>query len=349
MTKTSPNLSDALAASRPAEPRSLQPMDPQVSTIQPGGGVVMRLELAWGVVRRWLLRRLRPSYVQRMLQRRQGDSGGIPIDPIDPRDIKYYRNQPTYWWAEEDDPFRWRDALPFVRVGLAELILMSSVLLVLTVALALYWWPLAIPSAVVLALVVWFFRDPRRVIPDGFGVVVSPADGKVVQIDRIDDPVVGPAVQVGIFLSIFDVHANRASTAGRVIAINYKPGKFLNALRPQSAQENERLEVTLEELEAPYRVMKIRQITGQFARRIVCWVRPGDVLQRGEMFGMIKLGSRTEVLIPDQPDLEIMVQMGQRVRAGASSIARYAPRPESAGPSAGRSAASASAEVGGDE
>lgn len=306
-------------------------MDPALTTIQPGGGVVMSIELMWGRFRRAYLRLFRRRYVQRMLQTRQGSRGAIPLDPIDPRDLKYYRNQPTHWWADSDDPFRWRDSLPFVREGLAELILIGGGFLLLSLVLGLLWWPLALPPLVLAGLVVWFFRDPHREIPPEFGTVVSPADGKLVQIESIDDPQLGPSIQIGIFLSIFNVHANRASLPGRVVAVGYKPGKFLNALRPESAQENENLDVILAvsesidgsseaETESLYR---IRQITGQFARRIVCWVRPGDVLQRGEMFGMIKLGSRTELIIPNHEGLEVVAEIGDKVRAGSSMLARY--------------------------
>jgi phosphatidylserine decarboxylase len=226
---------------------------------------------------------------------------------------------------------------PFVRVGLAELLLIGGLFLLLAILLAWLWWPAALGPAVLLGLVVWFFRDPPRTIPSETGMVVAPADGKVVLIERVDDPQIGPAVQFGIFLSIFNVHANRAAAAGRVLGLRYRPGKFMNALRVESARENEQLEITMEGETAPYRLMKIRQITGQFARRIVCWVRPGDRLGRGEMFGMIKLGSRTELLIPDEPGLEILTRVGDKIQAGASRMARY---PETSPAAAGGGKAS---------
>ncbi len=298
-------------------------MDARLTTIQPGGGVVMSIELAWGRMRRWYLRTLRPGYVKNMAATRQGQRGSLPFDPVDPRDLKYYRNQATYWWADDDNPFTWRDSLGFVPVGLAELVLIGGLFLVLAALTAWLWWPLAIPMIVLAGLVAWFFRNPTRSIPDSSGTVVSPADGKLVQIDHVDDPELGRCVQFGIFLSIFNVHANRASLPGRVIAIRYRPGKFLNALKPESAKENENLDVVLQWDEPAERKLRIRQITGQFARRIVCWVRPGDVLSRGEMFGMIKLGSRTELLIPDDPALEIVAQIGDKLAAGSSILGQY--------------------------
>ncbi|MCH1495874.1 MAG: phosphatidylserine decarboxylase, partial [Rubripirellula sp.] len=138
----------------------------------------------------------------------------------------------------------------------------------------------------------------------------------------------GKCVQFGIFLSIFNVHANRASLPGRVVAVRYRPGKMLNALRPESARENENLDVVLvdnEEIQSNEqpRKFRIRQITGQFARRIVCWVRPGDILNRGEMYGMIKLGSRTELIIPADETLDITAKVGDKLCAGSTTLARY--------------------------
>ena len=331
-TMTTPPSSDSAAAVNPetdsAQLRSDseaadQAMDPALTTIQPGGGVVMSIELGWGRIRRWYLRTFRKGFVKRMAATRQGDRGPIEFDPVDPRDIKYYRNQPTHWWETSDDPFTWRDSLPFMRVGLAELVLIGGGFFDLAVLAGLYHWLLALPFLVLCGLVVWFFRNPSRTIPDQHGTVVSPADGKLVQIDRVEDPELGSCVQFGIFLSIFNVHANRSSLPGRVVAVRYKKGKFLNALRPESAQENENLDVILVDTESPDRKYRIRQITGQFARRIVCWVRPGDVLTRGEMFGMIKLGSRTELVIPDSESLEITAKIGEKVCAGSTTLGRY--------------------------
>ncbi len=326
------------SASRSGCPQDLlAAMDPAVTTIQPGGGVVMTLELTWGKLRRWYLRRFRKAYVRQMEATRQGDRGSIPIDPVDSRDVKFYCNQDTYWWADQDDPFSWRDSLPFVRVGLAELLVLGGGCLVLAVgfaALGSIWWFFAAAMLASAGLVAWFFRDPARNVPNGQGTVVSPADGKLVQIDRVDDPDLGRCVRFGIFLSIFNVHANRASLPGKVIAIRYRPGKMLNALRPESAQQNENLDVILQSNEADQGRFRIRQITGQFARRIVCWVRPGDVLERGEMYGMIKLGSRTELVIPDSECLEIVAKIGDKVFAGSTIFARYHPHaPTSAGDS----------------
>jgi phosphatidylserine decarboxylase len=189
-------------------------------------------------------------------------------------------------------------------------------------------WMLVTALIVIGLLIVWFFRNPNRKIPEGEGLVVAPADGKVVLIEELehDEFVGGPAVQIGIFLSIFNVHINRTPIAGRVIGLKYKEGKYLNALKPESAKENEQLAIKIECTTAPYRKMIVRQITGAIARRIVCWLKPGDELAKGEQFGMIKLGSRTELVLPKEEGLKIRTKIGDHVQAGSSILAEYGER-----------------------
>jgi phosphatidylserine decarboxylase len=303
----------------------LEPMDPQITSIQPGGGVCMRLELAWGNVRRWYLRRFRRGYVARMAQLRRGDRNVCPHEVLDPRDVKFYRNLGGHWWEPRDDPFAWRDRLPFARVGLTELWLISGAFFAIAGCLTWLYWPLAVVPLGLGLCIVWFFRNPRRMIPEGAGLVVSPADGKVVQIEEIeyDEFIGGPALLVGIFLSVFNVHINRTPVAARVIGLTYRKGKFLNAMLPESARENERLTVRLEENARPHRRMIVRQIAGLIARRIVCWVKPGDDLASGDQFGMIKLGSRTELVVPRDGTLRIETRLGAMVKAGESILLRY--------------------------
>jgi phosphatidylserine decarboxylase len=198
-------------------------------------------------------------------------------------------------------------------------------LLALTILAGLWHGYLAIVPGAALALVVWFFRDPPRRVPQEAGRVVSPADGKIAEIVRLEhDPFIGgPAVRIGIFLSIFNVHLNRAPGRSRVIALRYQPGKFLNALDPASAIHNENMWIGLEEEDPPHRRMVVRQIAGAIARRIVCALRPGDVLERGERLGMIKLGSRTELILPEEAALRVAVVVGEKVQAGSSVLAIY--------------------------
>jgi len=299
--------------------------DAEIRSAQPGAGFGYRVEMAWGYLRRWYLRRFRPRYVRRMAELRVGDPGELSDLIIDPRDLKYLRVRCDCYWRTEDDPFRLRDRLPFARWGLAELQLFGWPLVVLTVVLSSVHWALCLPTFAVLGLVVYFFRDPQRRVPTEPGLVVSPADGRVVEVRRIewDDDVGGPAVQIGIFLSIFNVHLNRVPVDGRVAWLRYRPGKFLNALLPESARENESMWIGLEDGESPPRRYVVRQISGAIARRIVCDLKRGDVVQRGARFGMIKLGSRTELVLPDDEALQVEVEVKDRLKAGLSIVARY--------------------------
>lgn len=323
----SPPPSGATAATPATGPCPVQPLDPRCTTIQPGGGVCMRLELAWGAVRRWYLKRFFPGYVARMQALRKGHDGGYPHEILDPRDLKFYQHRPGYYWLPQDDPFRWRDQLPWARVGLAELLLLGGglALLALLIGFLVSWAVAALPAAGA-ALVFWFFRNPRRQIPSGKGIVVAPADGRVVGIRSLShDPCVGgPAIEIDIFLSVFNVHLNRAPADVRVVGLNYRPGKFLNALLPAAARENEQMAIFMEEINPPYRRFIVRQIAGAIARRIVCQVGPGQTLARGQVLGMIKLGSRTQIVLPASEELSLQVQVGQKVLAGSSIVARYA-------------------------
>lgn len=311
-------------------------MDPKLESVQPGGGVIVHLELFWGRLRRWYLKTFRSGYVARMAELRQGPDPGGKYEVLDPRDLKFIRNQVDCFWPAEHDPFTWRNRIPFARPGLAELLVFSVLFfggavvagwlaMSLEGILAIACGLVAVASAVVGLLVVWFFRDPVRPIPTGEHLVVSPADGKIVTVETIehDEFIGGRAVLIGIFLSIFNVHINRAPVGARVIGLQYDPGKYLNALRVESARENERLTVRVQQSTSPHRRMIVRQIAGAIARRIVCWLKPGDELEAGEQFGMIKLGSRTELVLPFEEGLQIKVEVGDKVQAGSSILASY--------------------------
>jgi len=190
-------------------------------------------------------------------------------------------------------------------------------------------WPahgyIGIVPLVLLGWVLYFFRDPPRRIPAGEGLLVAPADGTIAEVAKLDhdDFIGGPAVRVGVFLSIFNVHINRAPCAARVIELRYSPGLFLNALNPESALKNEHLWIGLEETAARHRRIVVRQIAGLIARRIVCSLRSGEVLSAGQQFGMIKLGSRTELIMPAEDGLVVRVQVGDKIQAGTTIVAQY--------------------------
>jgi phosphatidylserine decarboxylase len=171
----------------------------------------------------------------------------------------------------------------------------------------------------------WFFRDPDRAIPQDPGAVVSPGDGKVTDVSPVT---VGNdrRTRISIFLSVFDVHVNRSPIAGTIRDIRYQRGKFLNAMNIASAEQNEQNSVTLE---AEGRTVVFKQIAGLLARRIVFYPKVGDRLERGQRVGLIKFGSRVDVLIDSAASLNVKV--GDRVRGGASVLAYLQPQGELAG------------------
>jgi phosphatidylserine decarboxylase len=259
-----------------------------------------------------------------MAERRQGDPTGAPHEILDPRDLKYCQNLCDCHWADADNPFRWRRIIPLAPWGAAELTLMGGPLLAVTLLVGYFAWWAAIVPAVLLGLIVFFFRNPPRRVPEQPNLLVSPADGTVAEITRLDHDefVGGPAIRIGIFLSIFNVHLNRSPLAARVISLRYNPGEFLNALKPESAIRNENMWIGLEEEAPPHRRLVVRQISGAIARRIVCNLRPGEVIARGHDFGMIKLGSRTELIFPAE-GAKVKVEIGRKVQAGTTVMVEY--------------------------
>jgi phosphatidylserine decarboxylase len=180
-------------------------------------------------------------------------------------------------------------------------------------------WVWAIPPLLLAAFFLWFFRDPTRAIPRERGLVVSPADGKVTQVAQVTTPD-GQRLRLSIFLSVFDVHVNRSPVEGILREVRYRKGEYLNAMNPVCAERNEQNLAVVDCIEG-YQVSFI-QIAGLLARRIVFNKKPGDYLERGERVGLIKFGSRTDVLLP--ASAEPLVKPGDRVRGGASVIARIA-------------------------
>ncbi len=186
-------------------------------------------------------------------------------------------------------------------------------------------WALSSTSLIIIGIAgggffAYFFRDPERPVPGDAGDVVAPADGKVIFVDEVmeDRFLHGRARRVAIFMNVFDVHVNRAPVAGRVAALEHRPGQFKAAFRGDADQVNEQQALVLE-TEDGGRVLAV-QIAGLLARRIVPFVAQGRRLNRGERFGMICFGSRVDLYLP--PDAEILVKVGDRVKAGSSLVAR---------------------------
>ena len=199
-----------------------------------------------------------------------------------------------------------RDGIPWVAVPVA--------LGIIPMLFGLWW--VAIAFILIAAFMAYFFRDPRRQIPNEPGIIIAPADGRVTFV-RHAEAAVGSDSLVSIFLSPLDVHINRAPIAGKITSVEYKKGKFLMATDERARDVNEQNTLTIE---GPDTRVKCSQIAGILARRIVCWKREGDRVELGERFGMIKFGSRTDVLLPS--GVEVVVKKGMRVRGGVTIIGR---------------------------
>jgi phosphatidylserine decarboxylase len=181
-----------------------------------------------------------------------------------------------------------------------------------------FWIPFAAASLVWLEII-YFFRDPERKVPDDPRTLVSPADGVITHLGEVDDADFpgGRAFRISIFLSIFNVHVNRIPRTGKIVDVRYFPGEFLDARHAECAVRNEQLWIDLHEPSG--RMIRVKQISGAIARRIVCTVKAGDEVTIGQRLGMIKLGSRTEVLLPVDAGYEITVKVGDAVN-GASTV-----------------------------
>jgi phosphatidylserine decarboxylase len=216
--------------------------------------------------------------------------------------------------------------LPFrLARGAEKELAIAGIPLVLAVTAAIV-WPrlytvlLAGLFIALFAVLLHFFRDPKRTPPTGEGVFLSPADGQVVEIRQVHEPgfLGGEALKVGIFMSLSDVHVNRAPVGGQVVLVEHVPGQFLQAFRPEASEVNEH---NLVGLETGYGRVLVKQIAGILARRVVCWVRPGQRLEAGERLGVIKFGSRVELYLP--LGAEPLVRVGEQVHAGMTVVARW--------------------------
>jgi phosphatidylserine decarboxylase len=204
-----------------------------------------------------------------------------------------------------------REGYPFIGIFVA-----------VTLVLFLIWQPLGWVGVVLTVWCYYFFRDPERYTPQQPDLIISPADGVISLIEPAVPPVelgMGDAAmtRVSVFMNVFNCHVNRLPVAGKISAVSYRPGKFLNASLDKASVDNERNSVAVEMADG--RKLAVVQIAGLVARRIVCDVKPGDVLETGERFGMIRFGSRLDVYLPD--GVNPLVSLGQTMVAGETVLA----------------------------
>lgn len=208
-----------------------------------------------------------------------------------------------------------REGMPFILAALA----LAAV--GYTAALMRRSWPLWLLAFVLTILVLWvayFFRDPERSGPRGERLVISPADGRVIDISEVDEPsfLAGRAIRISVFMNVFNVHVNRYPVEGRVAYVHYNPGKFLSAAQDKASLENEQMSVGVQG--AKHKVL-FRQIAGLVARRIVTYSRVGDEAEQGERMGLIRFGSRVDVFVP--VGSVVKVQLGEKPVAGTTVLA----------------------------
>ena len=224
--------------------------------------------------------------------------------------------------------------LPLTKYGWPEVAVFPAGVLAIMVILMLGGipflpgWAVAPIEALLAVVFIWvltFFRDPYRRCPADKNILLAPADGQITNIETVEeDSFIGEtALRVGIFLSIFDVHINRAPCNVKVEKITYKKGEYRNAIKPQSGRVNESNDLWLIRTDPPADKLIVRQISGAIARRIVCRTSEGQQLQSGEKFGMIKFGSRTELYAPAGENLKCLVKVGDKVKAGLTPLIRY--------------------------
>jgi phosphatidylserine decarboxylase len=188
---------------------------------------------------------------------------------------------------------------------------------VLALGIVFYFYQLTLIAAlliIVAAFICYFFRNPVRAIPQEANRVVSPADGKVVKIIKAPDG----SQTISIFLNIFNVHVNRSPIAGELKKLEYKRGKFKVAYDEEASKVNEQNEISISGQDIQ---VIVRQIAGLIARRVICWKKPGQTLKRGELFGLIRFGSRVDIVMPER--VTIGVKVGDKVRGGSSIIGEY--------------------------
>jgi phosphatidylserine decarboxylase len=224
--------------------------------------------------------------------------------------------------------------IPLTKYGWPQVAVFPAIILtamVVCLIAGLRYWPVwgiyASQSLlfVLLIFVLSFFRDPQRPVPTEEHLILAPADGTITDIETIEEKshIDGPAVRIGIFLSIFNTHINRAPCNVKVEKITYKKGKYKNAAKVESGRINESNNLNLVRTDKPDDKLIVRQISGAVARHIVCRVKEGERLQSGEKFGMIKFGSRTELYLPLREKTTTLAKKGDKIKAGLTVLAMY--------------------------
>lgn len=204
----------------------------------------------------------------------------------------------------------------FAREGRPFLVIFAVLAMVTTAGAGWLW---ASPFWLLTVFVLQFFRDPARTAPVGDGLVLSPADGRIVAVEETDDPwLKRRALKISVFMNVFNVHSNRAPVDGEVKEIWYNPGKFINADLAKASTENERNAIWFKTTDG--KDVTCVQVAGLIARRILCYVDPGDTLQRGQRYGFIRFGSRVDVYLPT--DARPLVALGDKVRASSDVLAQ---------------------------
>ena len=219
--------------------------------------------------------------------------------------------------------------IPFTSYGLPQVLVFPAIIIAamfLCLFIKPYWLliTLEIILLILFVFVLSFFRDPERNVLTDKNLLISPADGTVADIETMDcDYIGGKSIRVGIFLSVFNVHINRSPCNAKVEKTAIKFGQFKDARHPLASKINAANDIAMVRTDPPYDRLLVRQITGAIARRIVCKVNPGDNLQIGQRFGMIKFGSRTELYVPASAKVKVLVKKGDKVKAGITPLVRY--------------------------
>jgi phosphatidylserine decarboxylase len=224
--------------------------------------------------------------------------------------------------------------IPLTKYGLPDVVLLAVMLIglmILVILAGLYFLTTSLVIAIevillsVLIIVLAFFRDPYRAIPADKDVLLAPADGKITDIELVEENTFlhSRALRVGIFMDLFSAHINRFPCAVKIEKVTHKPGRYKNAMKLVSSQVNEANNIALIRLDEPTDKLLVRQIAGAIARRIVCEARPGENFRGGQKFGMVKFGSRAELYLPVRPNAKCVVKVGDKVKAGLNVLVRY--------------------------